>query len=90
LHQGLQPLESEARQRLAVGEEIRGFMTLRVSASASSRPNSTVPLEAPLAYMEHATLREIDAMLLAGTGTQSLPLKGTLSASPVAIWLLNA
>jgi hypothetical protein len=43
-----------------------------------------------LGYMEHTTPSEIDAILLAGTGTQSLPLKGTLSASPVAIWVLNA
>jgi hypothetical protein len=60
------------------------------SLTSNSCTASNLPFEAFLAYIEHATLREIDAMLLAGTGTQSLPLKGTLSASPVAIWLLNA
>lgn len=60
------------------------------SLTSRSCTASNLPFEAFFAYKEHATLSEIDAMLLAGTGTQSLPLKGTLSASSAAIWLLNA
>jgi hypothetical protein len=41
-------------------------------------------------YIEQTTVSEIAAMLFSGMGTQSLVLKGTSSAAPVAIRLLNA
>ncbi len=81
---GTTSLRRENGQAACSDELVLGSLTSR------SWPNSNLPFETILAYMKQTTSREIDAMLLAGTGTQSLPLKGTLSASPAAIWLLNA